>query len=226
MAHVAVVGKPSRQRFQATNTLQMQLGMHVSIYTSLKEAMPVVENQTVQLVVLLEEKLSDDVLTSIDEFSNQNPDSNMICIAKDLTQTARDQFRSMKLGNCMLLDYNHELEDLQPITKKMLLGQQVYVRKHFRHRTAQMGQVITSKSKQNTVVKILDMSQSGLRGHYRNLRIKSGETVHLLVAAADGTQNHRIVAKVAWVNENAREFGVAFEKVSLETATLRFSLAG
>lgn len=226
MAHVAVVGKPSRQRFQATNTLQMQMGTQVSIYTSLQEALPVVKSQSIQLVVLLEDEVTDEILMKIDEFSSQYSDSKLICISKDLNSTAREQFRALRLSNCMILDYIYELQDLQPIAKKMLLGEKVYVRKHYRHRTAQMGQIVTSKSRQNSVVKILDMSHSGLRATYRRLNIKIGEAVHLLVAAADGTQNHRIVAKVAWVNESSREFGVAFEKVSLETATLRFSLAG
>ncbi|MEO0334906.1 MAG: PilZ domain-containing protein, partial [Pseudomonadota bacterium] len=225
MAHIAIVGKPSRLRFQVSNQLNLQLGTLATIHTSIEEIESDLEEGSVAVVCLIDDDLSDQYLEAIDEFHSKYSGSCLVFIGSGVSKGLRKQFRAMKLDRCTVIDAKSEMSDLQPIVKKLCLGQSVYVREHIRHRTNQLCGMNTAGSRQNSMVKVQDISKGGLMALYRNINLKVGEVVHILMATEDGRQQHRIVGRVAWLNSGKKQFGVEFDKVSLETASLRFSSA-
>ena len=225
MAHIAVVGKPSRLRFQVTSQINTQLGSHTTIHTHMSEIYSLLSSGSMALVVIVDESLNDLNLEKLDEFHSRFEKARVVFVGKGITPDMREQFCAMKLDRCTIVDAGLELQDLQPIMRKMSLGQKVFVRKHFRHRMSQDCRMNTATSKQNTTVRVLDISQGGLRAVYRQLELKQGEVVHILVATDDGKRQHRIIGKVAWMNAARREFGVAFDKVSVENS-LKFTNFG
>lgn len=225
MAHIAVVGKPCRLRFQVSSQINLQLGMRSSIHTNLTEVKDLLSNGMISVVCLVEEKLSDRFLTVIDEFNSTFKSAKLIFVGARISSGIRKQFVSMKLERCTLLDSSFELGDLKPVVRKMSLGQPVYVRQFFRHRMNQLCHMNTATSKQNTSVRVQDISKGGLMASYRQLKLKAGEVVHILMPTQNGRKQHRIIGHVAWHDSVKKQFGITFDKVSVEVANIRFSQA-
>jgi Tfp pilus assembly protein PilZ len=226
MAHIAVVGKPSRLRFQVTTQINLQSGTHATIHTSMKEIESQIADGFITVVCMVEDQLTDQHFEAIDEFNSRYTQSKLVFVSKGLNEDTREQFRAMKLERCTLIDANYEISDLHPVTKKMSLGRPVFVRKFFRHRTNQVCSMNAANSKKNTSVRVQDISQGGLMAAFRDINLQIGEVVHILVATKDGKKQHRVVGKVAWLNSSRKQFGVEFDNVSLETATMKFHKLG
>ena len=221
MAHLAIVGKPSRLRFQVTSLINAQSGLRSTIHTQLGDVEPLVGRDRQALICMVSDHLTDEDMVLVDEFQARNTDAKLAVVSRMVSQEMREQFRSLKFSNCTLLDASFELPDLFPILRKMKSGLPVFVRRHFRHRASQVCSLIASKSKQTRSIRLQDISQGGLMASYRGLEVAQGEKVHVLVPAEGGLKHHRIVGRIAWLNSSKRLVGVEFDRVSAEISSLR-----
>lgn len=211
MKQIGVVGKPSRKRFQVVNKLEGQQSYRVQIFSGTNELQFAMQTESISGLVFVEDEFSDQHMEMMDSISNQYADLVVLCLVSKVNQSQRDEFRRYNIPRSTVLDINHELKDLRGIVDKMVRGDQVALRTHYRYAVSKRAQLIRRTGPASRI-QIVDISAGGLQAKGMQGPAQIGEIVQIKVPKDNGAGSHMIIGRIAWANKRGA-FGVQFDQV-------------
>lgn len=215
MNHIGVVGKPSRKRFQIISTLEGNQTTRVRVFSSLEEVTLWLDKGRLSGLILVEDQFEDRHIELMDDISHSYPQLVILALVSKVRQNQREEFQRYQIPRCTVLDINYELKDLKGVVQRMVRGDQVSLRAHYRYTVSKRAQLITREGPASRI-HIVDISAGGLQAKGGDGQTKRGDRVQIKVPKDNGLGSHMIIGHVAWVNSRGN-FGVKFDQVLSKT---------
>ena len=211
MNYIGVVGRPSRRRFQIINKLEGANGTRVQIFSDLEEVSQWLDQSRLSGLILVEEEFEDHHIELMDNIAHNYPQLVILALVSKVNQAQREEFQRYDIPRCTVLDINYELKDLKGVVERMIRGDQVSLRTHYRYTVSKRAHLLT-KNGPFSRIHIVDISAGGLQAKGFGRSAQKGERVQIKVPKDSGKGSHMIIGHVAWVNDKGN-FGVKFEQV-------------
>ncbi len=211
MNSIGVVGKPSRHRFKVIEKLENTQSTRVRVFSSLEEVRYWLKRDRLSGLVLVEEFFEDSHIELMDNISHEFPHLVVLALVSRVKQIQRQEFQRYQIPRCTLLDVNFELKDLRGVVQRMIRGEQVAMRAHYRYLVSKRAQLIT-RAGPTSRIHIVDISAGGLQARGGSQQIRIGECIQIKVPKDDGKGSYMIIGRVAWVSHKGH-FGVKFDQV-------------
>ena len=221
MNQIGIIGKPSRRRFQVVNKLEGNSSLAVRIFQNFDEVRSYLNSSRLDGLVFVEDTFKDPLIEMMDMVSHSYPELVILCLVSRVESSQREELRRFNIPRCTVLDFNHELKDLKGVVQRMVNGEKVAIRAHYRYAVSKRAQLIT-KTGPVKKIHIVDISAGGLQAKSLGWVAHQGEKVQIQVPKDNGKGSHMIVGRVAWLNKRGH-FGIKFDQVTSQSNPNSFS---
>ncbi|MCB0408266.1 MAG: PilZ domain-containing protein [Bdellovibrionales bacterium] len=224
MDQIGIIGKPSRKRFQIVNHLEGRQTFRVRIFSHIDEVRLYLKDGKLSGVLFLEDQFEDEHIELMDAWSQEHPDLAILFLVSQITTAQREEMNRYKIPNCTVLDLNYELRDLSGVVRRMVAGEPVILRSHFRFQVSKKAFLFTGPGAPVSI-QLVDLSYGGLQARLNGSQVKKGQKIQIKVPLDAGKKgSHIIVGRVAWISPKGF-MGMRFDEVVQVKAGSSLALA-